>query len=233
MMMSLEFTGKIPFSDVYITGLIKDENGQKMSKSKGNIIDPIDLIYGISLEDLITKRTSNLMQDGVAEKIERKTRKQFPDGIPAHGTDALRMTFFSIATHAKEISFEMGRLKGYRNFCTKIWNAARFINGFDKVNEIFLPENELDKWIDKELGICKSKTQIHIESYRLDLAINEVYEFFWGKFCDVYIEGCKKSGNTESLHPMLQKILVFMHPFAPFITEELHNLMFQTSIIYD
>ena len=233
MMMSLEFTGKIPFSDVYITGLIKDENGQKMSKSKGNIIDPIDLIYGITLEDLITKRTSNLMQDGVAEKIERKTRKQFPDGIPAHGTDALRMTFFSIATHAKEISFEMGRLKGYRNFCTKIWNAARFINGFDKVNEIFLPENELDKWIDKELGICKSKTQIHIESYRLDLAINEVYEFFWGKFCDVYIEGCKKSGNTENLHPMLQKILVFMHPFAPFITEELHNLMFQTSIIYD
>ena len=233
MMMSLEFTGKIPFSDVYITGLIKDENGQKMSKSKGNIIDPIDLIYGITLEDLITKRTSNLMQDGVAEKIERKTRKQFPDGIPAHGTDALRMTFFSIATHAKEISFEMGRLKGYRNFCTKIWNAARFINGFDKVNEIFLPENELDKWIDKELGICKSKTQTHIESYRLDLAINEVYEFFWGKFCDVYIEGCKKSGNTENLHPMLQKILVFMHPFAPFITEELHNLMFQTSIIYD
>ena len=233
MMMSLEFTGKIPFSDVYITGLIKDENGQKMSKSKGNIIDPIDLIYGITLEDLITKRTSNLMQDGVAEKIERKTRKQFPEGIPAHGTDALRMTFFSIATHAKEISFEMGRLKGYRNFCTKIWNAARFINGFDKVNEIFLPENELDKWIDKELGICKSKTKIHIESYRLDLAINEVYEFFWGKFCDVYIEGCKKSGNTENLHPMLQKILVFMHPFAPFITEELHNLMFQTSIIYD
>ena len=233
MMMSLEFTGKIPFSDVYITGLIKDENGQKMSKSKGNIIDPIDLIYGITLEDLITKRTSNLMQDGVAEKIERKTRKQFPEGIPAHGTDALRMTFFSIATHAKEISFEMGRLKGYRNFCTKIWNAARFINGFDKVNKIFLAENELDKWIDKELGICKSKTQIHIESYRLDLAINEVYEFFWGKFCDVYIEGCKKSGNTENLHPMLQKILVFMHPFAPFITEELHNLMFQTSIIYD
>ena len=214
MMMSLEFTGKIPFSDVYITGLIKDENGQKMSKSKGNIIDPIDLIYGITLEDLITKRTSNLMQDGVAKKIERKTRKQFPDGIPAHGTDALRMTFFSIATHAKEISFEMGRLKGYRNFCTKIWNAARFINGFDKVNEIFLPENELDIWIDKELGICKSKTQIHIESYRLDLAINEVYEFFWGKFCDVYIEGCKKSGNTENLHPMLQKILVFMHPLS-------------------
>ena len=233
MMMSLEFTGKIPFSDVYITGLIKDENGQKMSKSKGNIIDPIDLIYGITLEGLITKRTSNLMQDGVAEKIEKKTRKQFPEGIPAHGTDALRMTFFSIATHAKEISFEMGRLKGYRNFCTKIWNAARFINGFEKVNEIFLPENELDKWIDKELGICKSKTQIHIESYRLDLAINEVYEFFWGKFCDVYIEGCKKSGNTENLHPILQKILVFMHPFAPFITEELHNLMFQKSIIYD
>ena len=233
MMMSLEFTGKIPFSNVYITGLIKDENGQKMSKSKGNIIDPIDLIYGITLEDLITKRTSNLMQDGIAEKIERKTRKQFPEGISAHGTDALRMTFFSIATHAKEISFEMGRLKGYRNFCTKIWNAARFINGFDKVNETFLPKNELDKWIDKEFESFKSNTQMHIESYRLDLAINEVYEFFWGKFCDLYIEGCKKSGNTENLYPILKKILVFMHPFAPFITEEIHNLLFQSSIISD
>jgi len=117
-MMSIEFTGKIPFKDIYVTGLIRDENGQKMSKSKGNIIDPIDLIYGISLENLLEKRTSNLMQEGLAEKITRKTKKQFPNGIESYGTDALRMTFYSIATNAKDISFEIGRLKGFRNFCT-------------------------------------------------------------------------------------------------------------------
>ena len=119
MMMSLEFTDQIPFKDVYVTGLIRDENGQKMSKSKGNVIDPLDLIYGISQEDLVKKRTSNLMQEGIAKKIERKTRNQFPKGIDSYGTDALRMTFYSLATHTKDISFEMGRLKGYRNFCTK------------------------------------------------------------------------------------------------------------------
>ena len=125
MMMSLEFTDQIPFKDVYVTGLIRDENGQKMSKSKGNIIDPLDLIYGISQDNLVEKRTSNLMQEGLAQKIEKKTRNQFPKGIDSYGTDALRMTFFSLATHTKDISFEMGRLKGYRNFCNKIWNAAR------------------------------------------------------------------------------------------------------------
>jgi valyl-tRNA synthetase len=155
-MMSIEFTGKIPFKDVYVTGLIRDENGQKMSKSKGNIIDPIDLIYGISIEDLVEKRTSNLMQEGIAEKIERKTRKQFPNGIESYGTDALRMTFYSLATHTKDISFEFGRLKGFRNFCTKMWNAARFIDGYPNEKDKFKAENDHDKWIYDEFStsIC-------------------------------------------------------------------------------
>ena len=218
MMMSLEFTDQIPFKDVYVTGLIRDENGQKMSKSKGNVIDPLDLIYGISQDDLVEKRTANLMQEKIAEKIERKTRNQFPKGIDSYGTDALRMTFYSLATHTKDISFEFGRLKGYRNFCTKVWNAARFINGYPIGNESFKPKTDKDKWIKTEFDKTKDQIQKNIEDYRLDFAINEVYEFFWGKFCDVYIEECKKSGETDNLRPMLKEILVMMHPFAPFIT---------------
>ena len=231
MMMSLEFTGKIPFKDVYVTGLIRDENGQKMSKSKGNIIDPIDLIYGISLEDLVKKRTTNLMQEGISEKIEKKTRKQFPNGIDSYGTDALRMTFFSLATHTKDISFEFGRLKGFRNFCTKIWNAARFIDGYPKERDSFIEENDNDKWIYEEF--LKSTNQINknIRDYRLDFAINEIYEFFWNKFCDIYIEDCKKSGNTANLRPLLKEILYVIHPFAPFITEEINSILFQERII--
>jgi valyl-tRNA synthetase len=231
MMMSLEFTNQIPFKDVYVTGLIRDENGQKMSKSKGNVIDPLDLVYGISLDDLVKKRTSNLMQEGKAEKIERKTRNQFPNGIESYGTDALRMTFYSLATHTKDISFELGRLKGYRNFCTKIWNAARFINGYPDGNKIFESSNDIDNWIKEEFDKSSQLIKKNIEEYRLDFAVNEVYEFFWSKFCDVYIEECKKTGNTENLRPMLQKILVMMHPFAPFITEEIHTLLFQKQII--
>ncbi|MFL2691844.1 MAG: valine--tRNA ligase [Gammaproteobacteria bacterium] len=191
MMMSLEFTGKIPFKDVYVTGLIRDENGQKMSKSKGNIIDPIDLIYGIELEDLVAKRTANLMQEGLAEKIERKTRKQFPNGIESYGTDAMRMTFYSLATHTKDISFELGRLKGYRNFCNKMWNAARFINNYPHEQKDFVAKNDADKWIEEEFNKVTEQIQKNIAEYRLDFAINEVYEFFWGKFCDKYIEECK------------------------------------------
>ena len=231
MMMSLEFTDQIPFKDVYVTGLIRDENGQKMSKSKGNVIDPLDLIYGISQDDLVEKRTSNLMQEGIAEKIERKTRNQFPNGIESYGTDALRMTFFSLATHTKDISFELGRLKGYRNFCTKIWNAARFINGYPIGNDSFEPKTDTDRWIKEEFEKTRSKIQKNIEDYRLDFAINEVYEFFWNKFCDVYIEESKKSGETDNLRPMLKEILMMMHPFAPFITEEIHTLLFKTQII--
>ena len=231
MMMSLEFTDQIPFKDVYVTGLIRDENGQKMSKSKGNVIDPLDLIYGISQDALVEKRTSNLMQEKIAQKIERKTRNQFPKGIESYGTDALRMTFYSLATHTKDISFEFGRLKGYRNFCTKIWNAARFINGYPAGNEIFDPKTDSDQLIMNEFQKTKNKIQKNIEDYRLDFAINEVYEFFWSKFCDVYIEECKKSGKTDNLRPMLKEILVMMHPFAPFITEEIHSLLFKSQII--
>ena len=231
MMMSLEFTNQIPFKDVYVTGLIRDENGQKMSKSKGNVIDPLDLIYGITLEDLVEKRTSNLMQEGKAEKIAKKTRNQFPKGIESYGTDALRMTFYSLATHTKDISFELGRLKGYRNFCTKIWNAARFINGYPVGNEVFKASNEIDVWIEEEFNKTVTKIQKNIKEYRLDFAITEIYEFFWNKFCDVYIEECKKSGNTDNLRPMLKNIIVTMHPFAPFITEEIHTLLFNKQII--
>ena len=231
MMMSLEFTDQIPFKDVYVTGLIRDENGQKMSKSKGNVIDPLDLIYGISQEDLVKKRTSNLMQESTAEKIAKKTRKQFPNGINSYGSDALRMTFYSLATHTKDISFELGRLKGYRNFCTKIWNAARFINGYPESNDVFKAENDNDALILEEFKKSKLKIAQNIADYRLDYAINEIYEFFWSKFCDVYIEECKKSGDTKNLRPLLKEILVMMHPFAPFITEEIHSLLFDSTII--
>ena len=233
MMMSLEFTGKVPFKDVYVTGLIRDENGQKMSKSKGNIIDPIDLIYGIDLEDLVSKRTANLMQEGLAEKIERKTRKQFPNGIDSYGTDAVRMTFYSLATHTRDISFELGRLKGYRNFCNKIWNAARFINNYPMESTEFVARNEADKVIEEKFNQVSAQIQKNIEEYRLDFAMNEVYEFFWGEFCDKYIEECKTSGETANLHPMLKKILVLMHPFAPFITEEINELVFKDGSLMD
>ena len=230
-MMSIEFTGTIPFKDVYVTGLIRDENGQKMSKSKGNIIDPIDLIYGISIEDLVEKRTSNLMQEGIAEKIERKTRKQFPNGIESYGTDALRMTFYSLATHTKDISFEFGRLKGFRNFCTKMWNAARFIDGYPNEKDKFKAENDHDKWIYDEFSKAKKQINKNISDYRLDFAVNEIYEFFWNKFCDVYIEQCKKSGETSNLRPLLKEILQLVHPFAPFITEEINTILFDERII--
>ena len=233
MMMSLEFTGQIPFKDVYVTGLIRDENGQKMSKSKGNIIDPIDLVYGIELEDLVAKRTANLMQEGLAEKIERKTRKQFPNGIESYGTDAMRMTFFSLATHTKDISFEMGRLKGYRNFCNKMWNAARFINNYPHESEEFVAKNDADKWIEKEFEAVSKQINRNIAEYRLDFAMNEVYEFFWGKFCDKYIEECKATGETSNLHPMLKKLLQLIHPFAPFITEEINELIFKDGSLMD
>ena len=230
MMMSLEFTGKIPFKNVYVTGLIRDENGQKMSKSKGNIIDPLDLIYGISLKDLVKKRTANLMQEGTAEKIEKKTRKQFPNGIESYGTDALRMTFFSLATHTKDISFEFGRLKGYRNFCTKIWNAARFIESYSESNETYKSQNKNDDWIYEEFTKTKKQINKNISDYRLDFAINEMYEFFWNKFCDVYIEECKKSGKTKNLKPLLKEILYILHPFAPFISEEISDVIFKEKI---
>ena len=141
------------------------------------------------------------------------------------------MTFFSLATHTKDISFELGRLKGYRNFCTKIWNAARFINGYPDCNDSFEPKTDTDKWIKDEFDKIRAQIQKNIEDYRLDFAINEVYEFFWSKFCDVYIEECKKSGQTANLRPLLKEILHVLHPFAPFITEEISELLFKERII--
>ena len=171
------------------------------------------------------------MQEGIAEKIEKKTRKQFPNGIESYGTDALRMTFFSLATHTKDISFEFGRLKGYRNFCTKIWNAARFIDGYPNERDSFKSLNDNDKWIYEEFQKMKEQINKNILDYRLDFAVNEIYEFFWNKFCDIYIEECKKSGNTSNLRPLLREILHVFHPFAPFITEEISNLLFKERII--
>ena len=141
------------------------------------------------------------------------------------------MTFFSLATHTKDISFEMGRLKGYRNFCNKVWNAARFIKGYPEGNEKFKPTNKSDQWIYKEFEQSKEQIERNIKDYRLDYAVNEVYDFFWSKFCDVYIEECKKNGETHNLSPLLKEILLMMHPFAPFITEEIHSILFDSSII--
>ena len=176
---------------------------------------------------------SNLMQEGLAEKIERKTRKQFPNGIDSYGTDAVRMTFYSLATHTRDISFELGRLKGYRNFCNKIWNAARFINNYPLESKEFVAKNDSDKWIEEEFNKVSEQIQKNITEYRLDFAVNEVYEFFWGKFCDKYIEDCKASGETANLHPMLKKILLMMHPFCPFITEEINELVFKDGSLMD
>ena len=191
------------------------------------------MIYGIELDDLVAKRTANLMQEGLAEKIERKTRRQFPNGIESYGSDALRMTFYSLATHTKDISFELGRLKGYRNFCNKIWNAARFINNYPMESDVFEAKNDSDKWIEEEFNAVEKQINKNIAEYRLDFAMNEIYEFFWGKFCDRYIEECKASGETANLHPMLKKILKLMHPFAPFITEEINELIFKDGSLMD
>lgn len=235
-MLGLHFTGKVPFKEVYITGLIKDGEGQKMSKSKGNIIDPIDLIDGISLSDLIKKRTSGLMQPQMAEKIEKNTRKEFPNGIPSYGTDALRFTYCALASPGREIRFDLSRLEGYRNFCNKIWNAARFVlmnlKTFQYNNE--RPEFNLpDLWIRSRLHDLIHQIHNHYKNYRFDLMANELYEFIWNEFCDWYLEFSKPILNTENFSPLqkystqltlleaLETILCLIHPIMPFISEEI------------
>lgn len=235
-MLGLHFTGKVPFKEVYITGLIKDGEGQKMSKSKGNIIDPIDLIDGISLSDLIKKRTSGLMQPQMAEKIEKNTRKEFPNGIPSYGTDALRFTYCALASPGREIRFDLSRLEGYRNFCNKIWNAARFVlmnlKTFQYNNE--RPEFNLpDLWIHSRLHDLIHQIHNHYKNYRFDLMANELYEFIWNEFCDWYLEFSKPILNTENFSPLqkystqltllevLETILCLIHPIMPFISEEI------------
>ena len=236
-MMTKYFMKEVPFKEVYITGLIKDENGQKMSKSKGNILDPIDLIDGVSLEELLKKRTEGMMQPQLKEKIIKQTKKQFPDGIDSYGTDALRYTYYSLASPGRDINFDIGRIKGYRNFCNKIWNAFRFIemqaeNHSYQDNE---PRSDaLSEWMAQKIFQSSVSCKAHMETYRFDLAAAEIYELVWSNFCDWYIELCKvaiqKSEDSAvtsdligNLFKNFESILKLIHPFMPFISEELFS----------
>ncbi len=237
-MQGLKFTGEIPFKEVYITGLIRDSEGHKMSKSKGNVLDPLDLIDGIGLNDLITKRTANMMQPHLKEKIAKQTEKEFPEGIPIFGTDALRFTFCALATPGREIRFDINRLHGYRNFCNKIWNATRYIlmntidydNAFDHDNfELSLP----DRWILSRLQQVIQSTHHYFKEYRFDLLTQNLYEFIWNEFCDWYLELSKpilydenssekiKCGTRHTLITVLESMLRLIHPIMPFISEEI------------
>ena len=236
-MMTLKFTEQVPFKKVYITGLVRDEHGQKMSKSKGNILDPIDLIDGISLEALTSKRTADLMQPQLKQKIERHTRESFPNGIAGFGTDALRFTFYSLASTGRDIKFDLGRTEGFRNFCNKIWNAARYVlmNSEEKQLANSLDSKNLsisDRWIISRFERAIKQVDLAMESYRFDLASQQLYEFIWNEYCDWYVELSKptlwdEEKNSENAQAtrfvlifILEKTLRLLHPFMPFITEE-------------
>ena len=236
-MMTKHFMKEVPFKEVYITGLIKDENGQKMSKSKGNILDPIDLIDGVSLEELIEKRTEGLMQPKLKEKIIKQTKKQFPDGIASYGTDALRYTYYSLASPGRDINFDIGRIKGYRNFCNKIWNAFRFIE-MQAANHDYqsrdCSSDILSDWMGSKIQQTSENCKAHMKNYRFDLASEEIYELVWSNFCDWYIEfnkvSIQKSENSDQTNNLISNlienfysILELLHPFMPFITEELSS----------
>ena len=225
---------QVPFKTVYVTGLIRDENGQKMSKSKGNVLDPIDMIDGISLEDLLEKRTGNMMQPQLAEKIAKATRKEFVDGIAAHGTDALRFTLAALASNGRDINWDMKRLEGYRNFCNKLWNASRFVLTNEKLD---LPHNGVveysvaDEWIQSEFDRAVRAFRVALSQFRFDLCANIIYEFTWNQFCDWYLEFTKPvfasgdqskiRGASHTLINVLEKLLRLAHPIIPFITEEI------------
>jgi len=235
-MMTTHFISEVPFKKVFIHGLVKDSEGQKMSKSKGNILDPLDIIDGISTEALIKKRTEGLLQPKMKEKIEKQTIKEFPEGIQSHGTDALRLTYCSLASGSRDVNFDMKRVEGYRNFCNKLWNAARFI-------KLQLADNDgpggreskdsPDLWIKEKLNETSQKVNSYFEEFRFDLVTLTIYDFIWNEFCDWYIEICKirlsskaygvkeKKAILQSLISTLEKSLRLAHPIMPFITEEL------------
>ena len=233
-MFGLKFMGDVPFREVYIHGLIRDQDNQKMSKSKGNVLDPIDLIDGIELEDLVDKRTKGMMQEHLAPKIEKATRKHFPNGIDQFGTDALRLTFAALATTGRDIRFDLGRIEGYKNFCNKLWNAARYVlMNTESLDEGEVEFSSADRWIRSRLNTTTADMHQHLTSYRLDLALQSAYEFTWHDFCDWYLELSKpilqsgessdaeKRGTRQTLIEVLETTLRLLHPLMPFVTEEI------------
>ena len=241
MMFGLKFMGDVPFREVYITGLIRDELGDKMSKSKGNVIDPLDIVDGIELEALVTKRASGLMQPQMAASIEANTRKQYPKGIASHGTDALRFTFAALASPSRDIRFDLARVAGYRNFCNKLWNAARFVSmtvgeGAPAAGGGATEQSVADRWIRSRFGQMLEQLEGALREYRFDFAATALYEFTWYDFCDWYIELTKpvmqsegstdaaKRGTRQNLAEMLEALQRALHPLMPFITEEIWQL---------
>ncbi|TQI78554.1 valyl-tRNA synthetase [Serratia fonticola] len=225
---------QVPFKTVYMTGLIRDDEGQKMSKSKGNVIDPLDMVDGISLEDLLEKRTGNMMQPQLAEKIRKRTEKQFPNGIEPHGTDALRFTLAALASTGRDINWDMKRLEGYRNFCNKLWNASRFVLMNTEAHDCGFNGGEMqlslaDRWILAEFNRTVKAYREALDSYRFDIAAGILYEFTWNQFCDWYLELTKpivsngseaeQRGTRNTLITVLEALLRLAHPIIPFITE--------------